>query len=644
MSRSALPCWIAAALVVGVFFACAEAGGSEWAWSDPGELYYNALVRGFRSGHLSLAKEVPPGLAALPHPYDPAANAPYRAAPYFLQDASYFHGKLYLYFGVAPALLLFWPWLLLTGHYLAHKSAVALFCSLGFLASAAIARALRNRYFPEAAGWILGAGVLALGLGASMPLMLQRPGICEVPISCAYACLMLALAALWRALHRPERRGRWLAAASLAYGLAIAARPSDLFAAAALALPLALLPRGQGGGRGRLRLAAAALLPAGVCGLGLLLYNQLRFGSPADFGHAYQLSDIGRAPGFGLRFLASNLRLYFLSPSYWTAHFPFNQGIVLPPPAAGAYPPDGTFGILPNIPLVALALAVPFALRGRAEEGRRLLRAFLLAVALMAAAVLAPLLLYFAACGRYEAEFLPFLVLLAVAGIFALERALAGRGRLAAAARAGWLALVVFSIGFNLLASCGRYAGERYTEGRLLEQSGRNREAAGRFAAALWANPRFLAPRLALAELLLRAGAPGRAAELCREAVVIDPAAAPVHYLLANALDAAGRLPEAVDEYELSLHLDPKQPRACNNLGIALARSRRLRDAAVQFQAAVTLDPRYGEARANLGNVLLLMGRLPEAVQQYEQALQLDPGNAALRARLELARRALSRP
>jgi len=39
--------------------------------------YYNRLVKGFRSGHLSLQAEVPAGLMALKDPYDPKQNAPF---------------------------------------------------------------------------------------------------------------------------------------------------------------------------------------------------------------------------------------------------------------------------------------------------------------------------------------------------------------------------------------------------------------------------------------------------------------------------------------------------------------------------------------------------------------------------------------
>jgi len=89
------------------------------------DAYYNLLVRGFRAGQLDLKTEVPAGLAHLADPYDPVANANYLLVDgHPLWDLSYYHGKLYLYYGVTPALVLFWPYAALTGHYLGHKDAV----------------------------------------------------------------------------------------------------------------------------------------------------------------------------------------------------------------------------------------------------------------------------------------------------------------------------------------------------------------------------------------------------------------------------------------------------------------------------------------------------------------------------------------
>ncbi len=60
------------------FYAWAVAPGRPFITKfDTGVEYYNLLVKGFRSGHLSLQAEVPPGLLKLRDPYDPRQNAPF---------------------------------------------------------------------------------------------------------------------------------------------------------------------------------------------------------------------------------------------------------------------------------------------------------------------------------------------------------------------------------------------------------------------------------------------------------------------------------------------------------------------------------------------------------------------------------------
>jgi hypothetical protein len=111
--------------------------------------YYNLLVQGFRAGQLNVKREAPPGLTQLADPYDPAANAAYlwntRDPSLGLLDMSYYKGKLYLYFGVTPALVLFWPYAVLTGHYLPEKDAVVFFFGLGFLVAGCLLFAVWRR-------------------------------------------------------------------------------------------------------------------------------------------------------------------------------------------------------------------------------------------------------------------------------------------------------------------------------------------------------------------------------------------------------------------------------------------------------------------------------------------------------------------
>ena len=134
-------------LVIGMYAYTAPLARLESLISKPAESYYNLLVQGFRSGHLSLKKEVPTGLTRLANPYDPDANSHYQDLRYGLRDMSYYKDRLYLYFGVTPALILFWPFVALTGHYLSDRLAVTIFCAIGILASVGLLRALWRRYF-----------------------------------------------------------------------------------------------------------------------------------------------------------------------------------------------------------------------------------------------------------------------------------------------------------------------------------------------------------------------------------------------------------------------------------------------------------------------------------------------------------------
>ena len=66
------------ALVIGVYASMAESGVLELVSPNAAGTYYNLLVQGFRAGHLSLKKEVPPWFSRLADPYDPAVDPPIR--------------------------------------------------------------------------------------------------------------------------------------------------------------------------------------------------------------------------------------------------------------------------------------------------------------------------------------------------------------------------------------------------------------------------------------------------------------------------------------------------------------------------------------------------------------------------------------
>jgi Tetratricopeptide repeat len=569
------------------FIGLALSNPTGWANASPKDEAYNLLVEGFQGGHLYLNKEVPAGLMALANPYDPEANVQFRHPPFDLHNLSYYRGRLYVYFGVVPALVLLWPWAALTGHYLFHREAAAIFCSVGFLASLGLLRGLWRRYFPQVGIPVLAALALALGLLAGSPILLQQADLCEVPIACGYALTMLGLGAVWLALHSEGRRGWWLGAASLAMGLSVGARPTLLFAAVILFIPIF-----RGSSRGRSwRLLPFALGPIALCGLGLMLYNYERFGSPSDFGQLYQLAvDYqGAVPHFRLGYLWFNFCVDFLEPVRWSSHFPFVGKIVPPPLPTNHGWVEDAYGVLTNLPVLCLALAAPLALRNRGEGEGRVLRGVVLAAALLFASSALVLGLFYWNASRYEMDFVPGLTLLAVIGILGLERAWAGRPARLVVSRLAWGLALGFSATFVVFNSIEHYAEERAQVGFNLQEAGQPAAAVPQFEAAIRAG--YVTPEIDnfLGNDLLQENQEARAGSYYEDALRRDTNFAAAHYNFANLLGHQGRFQEAETQYRETVRLMPDNPDVHENLAVILARLGRMEEAGLEHQQALRL-------------------------------------------------------
>ena len=638
---------LAAACVVfiGIYACTAPLGRLDSLSSNPADSYYNSLVQGFRAGQLSLKREAPPGLARLADPYDPAANDVYQDFGYDLRDLSYYKGRLYPYFGATPAVILFWPFVALTGHYLSDRLAVTIFCAIGVLASLALLRALWRRYFAEVGVGVLMACALALGFATAVPTILPRSGVHEVVTSCGYMLTMLALGAMWCALHEPERRCRWLAAASLAYGLAVGARPSLLFGGVILLVPVIQAWRER-------RHIGAPLLsavgPIMLIGLGLMLYNALRFDNPFEFGVHYQLA--GRRQMtmqfFSLRWLWFNFRVYFLGPARWSGRFPFVHEPAVPPLPAGYYGAEALIGILTNIPLVWLALAAPLAWRNRPDQEASVLRWFVTAVALLFGIEALTIGTFIAASMRYAIDFLSALVLLAVIGILGWERVLAptsesgpaGRPVWRRAVRWGWGLLLGFSVAFNVLLSVVNYAHASCGLASVLAVEGRAPEITLQaFETALRMEPDFADGHYGFANALVKAGKVEEAIGQYEQALRLKPDYAEAHYYLGVVLEAVGRPQDAIRHYEEAVRSKPDFTDAQVSFGVALARAGRVPEAMGHWERALRVKPDNAEAHFNLGLALAQLGRMPEAMGQYKEALRIKPDDAEAHYNLGLA-------
>ena len=446
--------WALGLAVLGWFYAWAPAAFRQpWLTASPTG-YYHELTAGFLSGHLSLPRVPDPRLVALPDPYDPKANAPYR-----INDLSYFQGHYYLYHSAVPAVVLFVPVRVLTGQYLSETAASFIFVLAGTGAMLGLLASVRRTLFPASPPFLLAASLGMLAVGQGYQVVLRDGMLNQVPIASAYCFFSLMLLALWHAGLTGPVRLRWLGLASLAGGLAVASRPNYLFCLPVLVLPLALRWRTDGfrlTGR-TAREWLVALIPVALLLAAQLAYNQARFGQLLEFGPRYMLGnwDQRQLAALGFGNIAANAHYYLFSTAAYHATFPFVTA-----------PSWQAVGLLWHVPFVWLLALLPFAWGRDARLHTLALLAGWAAGANLFVLLLLPSgnpeAVLTSANARYVLDFLPALVFLAALAALAASDAWSRRpvARRTLVATAGLLAVISAVAGLSL--DFQRYPPEAY--------------------------------------------------------------------------------------------------------------------------------------------------------------------------------------
>jgi hypothetical protein len=444
--------WIllAPVLLVGLYYFWGARAATEYQHYDFGhdlDGFYDFLGRAFAGGHLYLPIEPSPQLLALADPYDPKVDNSIRR-----QDFVLYRGRYYLYFGAAPAVLLFTPWRLATGHDLPEPFAGFLLCFGGFLFAVGALVRILDLADARPPSWLLVLLVFGLGLCQSIPFLLNRVFVYEIAIASGYFCLSAAVYCLARAFSDESGPSqRWLAASGLAFGMAVASRPHLVLAGAVAATALLI----YFGRRHRIRAAAAFLAAWMLVGAAIAVYNFERFGNPLEFGFRYQLAGPGqnRVDLSPRNWLPGTYYMLLSRPEFgrvfpWMRmvfRFPFDSAERHPLPAD--YFVEPSVGALWLAPFLLAAFFVPRPMTKRAGEAR----AVLWISAAAAAAVLLFLVSTHLQTQRYEVDFLPLGVLAAITNLVI-------RGVRRPAVQAALAILVIYSATANLaLGIAGPY-------------------------------------------------------------------------------------------------------------------------------------------------------------------------------------------
>ena len=395
-------------------------------------------------------KEVPEAIRELDNPYDPGARAValQEAGQSELSgritDFAYYNGQFYSYFGPVPALMLFAPFKLITGHDMPTWLAVFFYGALFIVAIKALLVLLCDRLLKlrPSLGLFLLADFLLCGTTGLIYLG-YLPVVYSVPIISSLAFAAWGLAS-WLAAKRGagEVSAPLLVVGAVCIALTLGCRQSFVLCAL-LAFPLfweeitryrAFFSR-RGIGN-----TACVMVPFVLAGVAVMAYNAARFGSPLDFGATYNLTSNDMTKrGFELARFPLGIFSYLFQPLSLTGKFPFMTTVPVTSNYQGYTSSEPMFGGFYAFCTIAL---VSFAFCSRRFKAPGSVRGF----ALLLMGIGFTLMLFdIQASGitaRYMADFSFFLLLPAALALFMFEQR-AGTG---SAAWAFHLAVVVASL------------------------------------------------------------------------------------------------------------------------------------------------------------------------------------------------------
>ncbi len=132
--------------------------------------------------------------------------------------------------------------------------------------------------------------------------------------------------------------------------------------------------------------------------------------------------------------------------------------------------------------------------------------------------------------------------------------------------------------------------------------------------------PQQVAPLLALATKLLKAGRPADAIAPLREAALLQPSNPIIQHDLGLACLEVGRIPDAIAALQRAVASNPRYADAYFRLGIALEKLGNIGGAIVAYDRATQLLPSLTEAWFRAGALVYTLGHRDEAIGCFRRA------------------------
>lgn len=384
-----LGCLVVAVLMVILYASDHSNGLYNEFFLTSGNQLTKELVDAFEHKQLHLLTQPSVELLEMENPYDWSARTELGVS--YLWDHCLYNGKYYSYYGIAPVLLLFLPYHLLTGYYFSTIFAILIFSGVGIIFLSMVYKLFISKFFPDLPLRLSVFGLLILHMSSGIWYCFCAMNFYEIAQSAGFCFTVMGVYFLLKSnvIGKGLISKFSIAAGTTCLSLAVLSRPTTvvycIVALIVICLGLKKLTGSQenstsevGGSASKrnkdiFTYLLASLLPFVILGGLQMIYNYLRFDSFFDFGIQYSLTinDFTQSQ-FYARFVSIGLYNYLFAPPIVSPEFPYVKSSFQMLEPNGYYFVANTYavGIIWRVPAVLGLLLAPKALRRMKKENR----------------------------------------------------------------------------------------------------------------------------------------------------------------------------------------------------------------------------------------------------------------------------------
>ncbi len=329
---------------------------------------YDELAQAFLKGKTYIDNDdVPQSLIDMENPYDTTARSKQAeiTGDSYRWDVAYFNGHYYVYFGIVPLLLMYLPFRAI--FKAPFPSAVGIM-SFALIFSIGVFKLLdilcKKKFKNISVGTYLLTSLTFINC-CGMTFLAKRPDFYSVPIMTSMAFVVWGIYLWFKGLNTDKNRPLKFFTGSLCMALSVGCRPQAVLICA-VALPLFLgyffndkfIFKKQG-----IKELITLAIPFVVIASGIMYYNYIRFGSPFDFGSAYNLTtnDVTRR-GFSPGRTGLGIFTYLFQTPSFNATFPFIKPVNIETNYIGKTISEYCFGgLITSLPILWFGFALPKA-------------------------------------------------------------------------------------------------------------------------------------------------------------------------------------------------------------------------------------------------------------------------------------------